>query len=185
MTHLTGRAMMHPMKHIYDKFINGDRLTIEELKAGHAHYEKLSKLLLISGPVFVAACMQAGIIADMLRIYLDNHKFDAVCEDRNSDSYREGYRTGIVWNQVKDNYRPGGPHEYYVRPNESNKPEWVALCEETQRHARCWLMGFDEGLAAQKAGHKATPDMLCCGQQEGAEHRHWLPCLVDRPRKVS
>lgn len=173
------------MKHIYQKFVDGDHLSPEELKVGHAHYEQLAKLLRVSGPAFAAAYMQAGIIADMLSIYLDNQKFDEVCEDRNDDSYREGYRTGIVWNQVKDNYRPGGPHVYHLRPNEQAKAEWVATCIASQRHARRWLMGFDEGLAAQQLGHKATPDMVCCGQQEGDGHRHWLTCLVDRVRKVA
>lgn len=44
---------------IYDKYWNGVPMTMDQLRAGHAHFEKLAALLGESGPIFALAAREA------------------------------------------------------------------------------------------------------------------------------
>lgn len=170
---------------IYHAIQTGGFIPHADLGPAFQHFTHLATMLAASGPTFTHASREADRIAGVLQLHLAARKYDAAQEDRHSDSYREGYRTGIVWDQKKDNYRPGGPWVLTLSMHGRDKPEYQARCEASELHARRWLMGFDEGLAAQLAGHKATPDMIACDLVEGSEHRHGLACLIDRMCSVA
>lgn len=166
---------MSTPRDIYLKLEAGDHLTVAELDIGLKHFTQLTKLLAASGPAFVYATLQANSIEGKLRLFKDVSKFETLAADRESEDYQVGYRTGIVW---KDTYRPGGP---FVTTwcEGRDKPQHKQMCDDSVDANRRWLMGFDEGLAAKKAGHKPTADMLSCTSKD-AGHVHWLPCLVGR-----
>lgn len=164
---------------IYEKFKNGDRLNDEELEVGFKHFSTLSTLLFDSGPVFSLSAIEANRVAGELHIYLDNRKCElkskADGEDRDSKSYQDGYATGIVWTE---SYRPGGPFCY--APTFLDKPEKVLKANATLIAHRRYMLGFDEGLAAKKAGHQPDASILKCTDAYGnvpEQHQHSTSCL--------
>lgn len=61
-----------------------------------------------------------------------------------SESYRDGYMTGIAWDA---NWMPGGPYVHSVRPGlNPPKPERVKMAEDSQRAHDEWKEGFKRGL---------------------------------------
>ena len=161
---------------IYLKLMEGEQhLTLDECEAGLKHFTLLTNQLAASGPAFAYATLEANSIAGKLQLFRDVCKFEALAADRESEDYQGGYRTGIVW---KDMYRPGGP---WTMSDDGTRtdPAFKKRCADSQVVHRRWMMGFDEGLAAKKAGHHPTPDMLCCTSTDPA-HVHWLLCLVER-----
>ncbi len=57
-------------KVIYEKYINGDSLTDEEVKFGAKYYRDLADRLIKCGPTFVLAFKEAN------RIYMQMENFD-------------------------------------------------------------------------------------------------------------
>lgn len=53
-------------KTIYEKYVNGKRLTNFEVSFGATHFYELAKKLRASGPVFVLAAREAYRVADGL-----------------------------------------------------------------------------------------------------------------------
>lgn len=66
--------MAHKMTEIYEKFVNGDSLTDEELKVGSIFFHDLWVQLQQAGPVFKLAANEAG------RVY---YQFDSFIIARN------------------------------------------------------------------------------------------------------
>lgn len=54
-------------RHIYEVVCNGDSVTDEQIKIGIDHYNKLSDLLSVSGPVFKLAANEAQRVAYSLQ----------------------------------------------------------------------------------------------------------------------
>lgn len=54
------------VKDIYDKYVNGDKLSDAELLLGFNHFTDLGKKLALSGPVFLLAAREANRISSSL-----------------------------------------------------------------------------------------------------------------------
>jgi len=65
---------MTTIRKIYDKFIQGDPLTDDELAHGIQHFSTLDKLLGESGPIFELASNEACRVYHRLREYQDARK---------------------------------------------------------------------------------------------------------------
>lgn len=50
------------MRHVYEKYTNGDSISDEELKEGLAFFKKLSDDLMTLGPVFKLAAVEANLV---------------------------------------------------------------------------------------------------------------------------
>lgn len=160
---------MSTPKQTYEKFIIGDQISSEDLEKGFTHFSTLATLLYASGPVFQLAAIEANRVASQFCLFLDNRKAEAQNEDRNSKPYQEGYATGIVWTY---DYVPGGP--FHHAPSRSD-PQHIRLANESLERHRRWMMGFQEGLSAKKAGHKPSGDLLKCDPEP--IHQHNIHCL--------
>lgn len=57
---------MTTISDVYSKCINGRPLTMKEIDIGIEHFDKMSKLLFASGPVFSLAAVEANRIYLML-----------------------------------------------------------------------------------------------------------------------
>lgn len=51
--------MKKTISQLYDKYVNGDSFTTDELRALHSHFKATSELLFLSGPVFKLAAVEA------------------------------------------------------------------------------------------------------------------------------
>lgn len=54
------------VKHIYERFTDGNVLTDNDLFVGHHHFSELALSLYASGPVFRLAAVEARRVADAL-----------------------------------------------------------------------------------------------------------------------
>src|SRR5271157_2773741 len=158
-------------KEIYEKFTNGDHLTYDQLEFGAKHFGTAGMALTVSGPTFHLAARECLRVSDTLGLYAANRRMEAKSEDRASEAYRDGYSTGIVWTFA---YRPGGP--FVMHADHMSKPEFKQLCEDSQTASRRWLMGFDEGWMAKKAGHQPDASIISC--DASVVHEHSIGCLV-------
>lgn len=62
-------------------------------------------------------------------------------------SQAEGFAVGQGW---RDAYRPGGPWAHGVRTSDKGFGKYLDALVENRN---AWLLGFDAGLASQKANY--------------------------------
>ena len=63
--------------------------------------------------------------------------------DPTTDSFNEGYQTGLTWNA---DWVPGGPQVYTPSPRYQNSAEHQRKHEASKEHARLWMAGWKHGM---------------------------------------
>lgn len=57
---------MHVARKVYEQFLNGDTIVDGELEQAFAHFQDVSSKLMVLGPTFKLAALEAHRVADQL-----------------------------------------------------------------------------------------------------------------------